>query len=169
MSAVKKRIRPLVPSYKKVYSPYQYDWDKYASIYKKIQELAIKLNNPQIYHRVNPYRVLDLCYLFDENGNRQDLGDEKHIFRYKTLEKVRRAIAKELLETHNLCTDVSVLKYLYKRTGIVLEMQNTHAWAELANIWELPIKERLTINLRILKNLRKGLEIEEAVKKSLAV
>ncbi len=164
MSATKKRIRPLVPSYKKVYAVYQFDWDKYAMIYKKIQKTACQLNDKEIFNRVNPYRVLDLCYTLDKNGKRQSLGDERHIFRYKTLEKVRRLIAKELLEHYNLCKDVSVLKYLYKHTGIALEVHKGQEGAEISHLWNRPIRERLTANIKLLRNLRAGLEIEDAVK-----
>lgn len=167
MSATKKRIRPLVPSYKKVYATYQFDWEKYAMIYKKIQKAACQLNDKAIFNRVNPYRVLDLCYTLDENGKRQSLGDERHIFRYKTLEKVRMLIAKELLGPYCLCRDISVLKYLYKRTGIVLEVQKGQEGAEIAHLWNKPIKERLSINMSLLKGLRKGLEIEDAVKQAI--
>lgn len=166
MSATKKRIRPLVPSYKKVYATYQFDWEKYAMIYKKVQNLAIKFNDKEIYNRVNPYRVLDLCYVL-ENGKKQPLGDERHIFRYKTLEKVRRLIAKELLNHYELSTDESVLKYLYKRTGIALEVQKGQEGAEIAHLWNKSIKVRLIVNMRLLKGLRKGLEIEEAVKQAI--
>lgn len=169
MSATKNRIRPLVPSYKKVYATYQFDWEKYAMIYKKLQGLACRFNDKEIYNRVNPYRVLDLCYVLDENGKKQPLGDERHIFRYKTLEKVRKLIANELLERYNISTDVSVLKYLYKRTGIVLEVQRGQEGAEIARLWDKPIRERLSINLKLLRGLRKGLEIEQAVKQAILV
>lgn len=162
------RVHLLVPTYKKVYSLYQFDWKKYAAIWKRIQKVALKYDT-EIFTKTSPYRVLNLCYTLDENGKRQSLGDEKHIFRFKTLEKVRRLIAKELLGSYDLCRDVSVLKYLYKRTGIVLEVQKGQEGAEIAHIWDRPIRERLSINMDLLRGLRDRLEIEDATEKALKI
>lgn len=162
------RVHLLVPTYKKVYSLYQFDWEKYAAIWKRIQKVALKYDL-KIFKKTSPYRVLDLCYTLDENGKRQSLGDGQHIFRYKTLEKIRRLIAKELLGHYKLCRDISVLKYLYKRTGIVLEVQKGQEGAEIAHLWDRPIRERLSINMKLLKNLRNRLEIEDATEKALKI
>lgn len=35
---------------------------------------------------------------------------------------------------------------------------------EIAHLWNKPIKERLSINIKLFRNLRAGLEIEDAVK-----
>ena len=64
----KKRIRHLIPSYKKVYTVYQYDRVKFARIFKKIQSLSYKYGR-HIFDKTNPYKVLQLCYLRDEKDN----------------------------------------------------------------------------------------------------
>ena len=63
----KKRVRYSVPTYKKVYSVYQYDRLKYSAIFKRIQQLALKYS-PEIFKKAAAYKVLDLCYIKDETG-----------------------------------------------------------------------------------------------------
>ena len=159
----KKRIRYKIPCYKKVYSVYQYDAVKYHRIYKKIQQLAIKYDE-NIFYRVNPYRVLNLCYLRDENNQLQELGDERHIFRYKTLDKVLREIADYLLIAYELEPSKEVLKYLFQKTHIIVYLRNGYNQAELYKTLDKSLKIRLKVHIKLLGYLQQGMEIEDAAK-----
>lgn len=66
-------------------------WDKFYSVYM--------FDNIR-YHKLvdaHPEKTLselkEKCYVRDENGARIHLGDEKHIYRYKTLQAIQEALA----------------------------------------------------------------------------
>jgi hypothetical protein len=151
------RVHYVIPSYKRVYSVYQFDWEKYASIYKKIQTLSFKYGK-HIFDKTNPYKVLERCYI-EENGEKVELGDQKHIFRLKTLQNLYTLIAIELKEHYNLLMSDDVLNYLFKRTKIrFYPFENQ---AELLSPEKQTIKTRLLIHIQLLRLLRKGLDLEE--------
>ncbi len=159
----KKRVRYSIPGYKKVYSVYQYDRLKYSAIFKRVQQLALKYS-PEIFKKAAAYKVLALCYLRDEFGELQSLGDEKHIFRYKVLNDVLKEIADYLLIAYELSTQTDVLLYLFRKTHIILYyQQNGDCQAELFETCNKDIQKRLKIHITLLRYLQKGLEIEEAV------
>ncbi len=159
----KKRIRHTIPTYKKIYTVYQYDRVKFVRIFKKIQALAYKYGR-HIFDNTNPYKVLQLCYLRDENGNLQHIGDEKHIYRYRTLQNVLKEIADYLFIAYELENNSNVLKYLFKRTHIIVFTQENEQQAELFEAYRMPLKARLKIHITLLRYLQKGYEIEEAVR-----
>ena len=115
----KKRIHFKIPTYKKVYSAYKYNSTKYHKIFKKIQALAIKYNE-KIYHNSARYRVLNLCYVRDKEGKRQSAGDERHIYRNRALQDVLKEIADYLIITYGLLPRGDVLKYLFRRTHLIV-------------------------------------------------
>ena len=158
----KMRIHYVIPTYKKVYSLYVFDWFKYAKIFKRVQQLAFKYGK-HIWDNTSPYRVLNLCYIRDELGELQALGDEKHIFRYKDLHKLYVEIAECILRTYKIQASNDVLNYLYKRTGIKLYYDKISC-AEIAGTEYLSIKERFKIHSELLRRLYKGVELEEAIK-----
>lgn len=155
------RIRHAVPSYKKVYSVYQFDWFKYAKIWKQIQILSYKYDK-NIHFRTNPYRVLQLCYVRDENNELIPMGDEKHVYRYQTFHKIIEEIYNVLIHKYDLLPCADVFKYLYKRTGIVI-WQKEHQ-AELTEIRNRNVKERILAHITLLRCLKLGLEVEDACK-----
>lgn len=159
----KKRNRYEIPSYKKVYSLYIYSRPKYSKIYKRLQTLALKYDK-NIFYRVNPYNVLKLCYIYKE-GALQGLGDERHIFRCRTLDNILSEIAKVLILEYNLCTDPKTLLYLYRRTGIVLYIDSEGMQAEFMPVTREGIGLRLKANIELLRQLREGVEVEDAVEK----
>lgn len=151
------RVHYIVPAYKKVYSVYQYDWYEYSQIFKKIQKLSFKYG-VQIFDKTNPYKVLKLCYIKEE-GQLVGLGDQKHIFRLKTLQNLYTLIAGELTERYNLLMSEDVLNYLFKRTKI--RFYPFEKQAEFLSPHPQTIKTRLLIHIQLLRLLRKGLELEE--------
>jgi len=154
------RIHYTIPAYKKIYSVYQYDQQKYNDIFKRVQQLAFKYGR-KIFDNVNSYDVLKQCYVLDD-GNKQHLGDEKHIYRYSSLEKVLSELAQTLLKKHNLQNNPEVMQYLFKRTNIAF-YDDVKPQAEFMPTFRLPINWRLKVNILLLKLLKEdGLEIEEA-------
>lgn len=157
----KKRVRHSIPTYKKVYTVYQYNRKRYSEIFKKVRALAYKYGR-HIFDNVSPYKVLNLCYIRDKNGKLQHIGDEKHIYRIRSLQNILKEIADYLFIAYELENNPDVLKYLFKRTHIILYSQDTEQQAELFEAYRLPLKVRLKIHITLLRYLQKGLEIEDA-------
>lgn len=157
----KRKVRYAIPTYKKIYSAYVYDQPKYNKIFKKIQQLALKYDE-EIFKRTERYRVLRLCYV-RENGKLQLQGDEKHIFRYKTLDNILCKIAEVLLQKYNLLPQKDVLSYLYSRTKLALYIREDYCQAELLTTFRQPLRLRIHANIMLLRYLRLDLEIEDAV------
>lgn len=156
----KKRIHYKIPKYKKIYSVWQYNKPKYNKIYGRLQKLAIKYNNKNIYYKVNPYDVLRICAVY-KNQHIVRLKDQRHIYRYSALQKISEAIAKELRKSHNLFVCADVLKYLYKKTFIFYDDAETPQ-AEYMPAVTLPLKDRIKANIQVLRLLRdKTFELEE--------
>lgn len=179
----KKRVHYAIPTYKKVYSVYQYDRVKYAEIWKKIRALALKFNRPEIFFNVSPYRVLEHCYI-KKNDKKKHLGDEHHIFRYKALHKICDEIAIEVLNGQNLLPFDGII---LKKDGLNLYLniyQEKYEWfdnktkryktfqgekmtavqAEIEGTETLPIKVRLKIHIKLLRLLRQGFKVKRAVR-----
>ena len=161
-----KRLHYQIPNFKKVYSVYQYDQKKYNSIYKRIQQLAIKYDE-NIFYRVNPYNVLKLCYLKDEYGELQKIGDEKHIYRLKTLQNVLKEIADYILIAYEIIPNEDVLNYLFKRTHVVIYTKDGENQAEILETFDKSIGCRLKVHITLLRYLQQGFEIENAVHKTI--
>lgn len=156
-----KRIRPLIPSYKKVYSLYQYDQSKYMDIWKKIRDLALKLNKPSIFFDVSPQKVLRLCYI-KENGHRKPLGDHKHIYRFQTLYNIQAHIFNYARTPLNL----NAANDLQWEKGGVLFFYDHYdgGFASIIGTEQLPIKYRVLLHLRLLRYLRQGKDLRKAVR-----
>ena len=144
MPKKKKRIRYEIPSYKKVYSIYQYDQQKYMNIFEKVQKLANKYS-PKIFYNTNPYKVLKSCYIKDYEGNLQHQGDARHIFRLKTLYKIYTEIYKNI--------ETNPFNEFYKENGLLIWFSpgEKEAYlsfgAELENTSSLPINKRVSIHV----------------------
>lgn len=149
-----KRIRKTIPTYKKVYSLYQYDRAKYMTILFNVHSLAIKYNQ-KIYYRLNPYRVLNLCYLKDKNNELKPLGDEKHIFRIAALQRIYG-----LIYDYSGVNPMQYRDNVYK-DGLLCWLDEKQA--EIPDTWQLSIKYRILIHIKLLKMLRNGIELKRAV------
>ena len=141
---------------------YAYNKGKYGKIYKRLQKLALQYDE-NIFYRVNPYNVLRLCYVYKE-GHLQTLGDERHIFRYRALMNVLSAVAQEFIRAYDLYLCPDVLNYIYKRTGIALYVEGEDTEAEYMPVYKGNIGLRLRANIELLRQLRKGVEVEDAIK-----
>lgn len=152
-----------IPSYKKIYSVYQYDQEKFNKIWGRIQELSFKYGR-HIYDNTNPYRVLKLCYVRDDLGGLVHLKDEKHIYRYKALHRINELIANTLREKHNIQTTREALTDLYKETGIIYYNDDIEPTADLEALTLKPLYIRLKVAIRLLRLLNcDDISIKEAV------
>lgn len=132
-------------SYKKAYFTDAYDRAKYMEIFKKLKDLAIKYKNPNIVNRVSPYQVLKHCYI-REGGIIKSMGDEKHVFRHKTLQKLYSKIYEHMplfLDQDNAQLVGNIVCYPDQKQ------------AEIQNTWKLPIKQRIKLHIELLRQLRK--------------
>ena len=153
-----------IPSYKKIYSVYQYDSYKYNEIWRKIQVLACTYDK-QIYYNTNPYRVLELCYIRDNEGKRIHLKDEQHTYRYKALHRINALIAEALINVRNIPNTKEALYKLYKETGIIYYQDDFEPTADLEVLVLEPLRTRLTVASRLLRLLYvEDLSINQAVK-----
>lgn len=94
----------------KFYTVYKYDFELYhalkTDIANKPNLLLIALRLPEIasctyffyfviirmLRKTDEETVRNMCYVLDEEGQRQYLGDQPHIFRVKVLQRLRQAL-----------------------------------------------------------------------------
>lgn len=154
-----KRKRGL-PSYKKVYSVYVSDRDKYTNIFKKLNKLAEKLNNPDIVLNASPYKILNHCYIY-EDGEKKHQGDEKHIFRYRSLHKIYELIyqyGKSPVGKLQLTCELE-----WEQQGVSFYWDwETGGEACIISSQDLPLKQRIKIHIKMLRLLRSGYDIKRA-------
>lgn len=158
----RKRVRYKIPTYKKVYSVYQYDREKYSAIWNKLHRLALRLNNAKIFFGVNPYSVLRHCYI-KEDGRFVHLGDEPHIFRIKSLHDIQSEIYN--YSSKPLCRMSNSEELSWQQCGILFfyDCQNGGI-AEIAGSQSDNLKTRLKKHIKLLRNLRKGYGLQKAVR-----
>lgn len=82
-------------------------------------------------------------------------SDEKHIFRIKDLQKIHSII-------YGYCrVDLFERAESVEKYGIICWVEDKQA--EIKDTWRLSIKDRLLIHLKLLRFLRQGIELKEAV------
>lgn len=82
-------------------------------------------------------------------------GDERHIFRIKTLHKLY-----SMLYGYS---GVNVFEQFEKKDLNGLTIWGEERQAEIQNTSYLPLKDRVTLHIKLLRLLRKGFSIEEAL------
>ena len=162
-----KRVRPKVPTYLKFYPLYQYDRLKFRVLLNKWLKTEEGKNRTYESLVKAQARMLESCWVLDEYNQKKTTGDEKHIYRYKTYEAILVKIADYILDNYNISPKAEVLYYLYKRTGLVVYISEDERQAEIIKTMFRPLKERLKIHISLLRGLKKGLEIEQAVELAL--
>jgi hypothetical protein len=150
-----KRFHNDITLYKKVYSVFQYDQQRYMSIWRNIRELAIAIKRSDLVFKISPYQVLNACYI-REDGIKKHLGDSPHIYRLKTLHS-DKGIFHKIYNSLRICPSGDTVEI----DGLILYADGSQA--EIKDTWQLPIRTRVSLHLQLLKNLRKGLEVKEAV------
>lgn len=167
------RIRYEVPTYIKFYTIYQYDREKFTKLLKIWLDTDEGKNRTLDTLKAKQDEILELCYKRDENGNKLRDSDENHIFRYPTLAKIYKLIYNqiganpfnEFYEQDGLIVSRDVYtKEDYEYQGKTYKGQKfVNVSASIKGTDNLPIKQRVIIHIRLLRLLRKGLSIKEAL------
>ena len=184
----KKRVRFSETVWVKFYSVYAFNESKFHDIcdaFEKHKWLKLyKYPELRIHELTNctskdKVLFLNLSYALDEEGQKQHLGDEKHIYRYKTLNKIKELIANyiDYHYTEELPQSEYFTLYIEKYTDDYYTYRGTQykgenfviAEVEINNTWQLSIKQRLLIHIKALRLLRQGHSIEEACKRASAI
>lgn len=136
MELFKKKY--IAPDYIKFYTIYQYDRIKFKKLLRK--EIArLKPKSDEEFKEIQN-RILIKCYIRDENGKRKRDTDEKHIFRYRSLQ----SIFEKLYSLGRQIGDYPNLLFF-----------DDEQQAEIKGTWNLPVSERVKIHIRLLKELSK--------------
>lgn len=167
------RIRYEVPTYIKFYTIYQYDREKFTKLLKIWLETDEGKNRTLDTLKAKQDEILELCYKRDENGNKLRDSDENHIFRYPTLAKIYKLIYNQI--------GANPFNTFYEQDGLIVSRDvytkedytyqgKTYKGQKFVNVSasvkgtdNLPIKLRVIIHIRLLRLLRKGLSIKEAL------
>lgn len=167
------RIRYEVPTYIKFYTIYQYDREKFTKLLKIWLETDEGKNRTLDTLKAKQDEILEHCYKRDENGNKLRDSDENHIFRYPTLAKIYKLIYNQIganpfntfYEQDGLIVSRDVYtKEDYTYQGKIYKGQKfVNVSASIKGTDNLPIKQRVIIHIRLLRLLRKGLSIKEAL------
>ena len=151
----KLRVRYEVPTYIKFYSLYQYDREKFRQLINEWLETKEGKNRTLQTLETKQNEILEKCFIRDKFGNKLLDSDEKHIYRYQTLGRITEQI-------------YNYVKIYYMQNGIQqidgLSVFPEDAQAELTStLWGTPIKKRIKLHIRLLRLLRKGFNIKEAL------
>ncbi len=109
------------------------------------------------YKRPSYIKAYKFWHINPDTNEIQYDGDEKHIFRYQDLQKIYSLI-------YGYC-DIDVFEQFETAEIDGLIVWGEDRQAEIPNTWNLPFKKRVTLHLKLLKLLRKGFTIKEALVK----
>lgn len=151
----KKRVRYEVPKCLNFYTLYQYDRKKFRTLLNSWLKSEDGKNRTSKSLQIKQNEILEKCFIRDDNGNKLRDSDEKHIFRYRTLHKIYEKIYNEV--------KLQFLKNgkIYSVDGFTNSVEEHQAWIDKTD--NLSIKDRIVIHIRLLRLLRKGLSIKEAL------
>ena len=167
------RIRYEVPTYIKFYSIYQYDREKFTKLLKIWLETDEGKNRTLETLKAKQSEILELCYKRDENGNKLRDSDEQYVKWVKPLTTIYELIynqigANPFIEDYEqdglrVIRDVYTEEE-YEYQGKTYKGQKfVNVSASIKGTDNLPIKQRVIIHIRLLRLLRKGLSIKEAL------
>lgn len=155
------------------------NWDKFYTLYAfnfiKYHKLCAQ------FPLTNRYKLRQQCYVL-EDGEKQPLGDERNILRYKALNGIRSRLAHYV--SGGLCTTQgsSVVteynNFTYYREMYMAEEYNWCGSAfngkefvieevELKGTWQLSLRERYLRHWLALKYVERGTDIETACEKAI--
>lgn len=148
-----KRNRPPVPTYIKFYSVDKYDRHKFRLLLNKWLKTEEGKNRTIATLKQKQIEILRECYEFDEQGKIFKNSDEKHIYRIGTLHKIYERIYEY------------VIMYSMFNTKKIDEItiDNEGREAELSNTWSLSLCARIKIHIRLLRLLKGGYIIKDAL------
>lgn len=153
----KKRIRYDVPNYLNFYSLYQYDRDKFRELLREWLQTDEGKNRTLETLQAKQDEILEECFIRDMRGNKLKDSDEKHIYRYRTLFDIQRAIY-----------DKIQWEFINSGSIFIVDDVNLHYEDKMAEIkgteWGMSIKDRVILHIKLLRLLRKGFSILECIK-----
>lgn len=135
----KKRIRYKIPTYIKFYSIYQYDRLLFRELMNKWLASKEGKNRTLKSLRETQNRILDVCYVRDEEGKPLRDCDEKHIYRYATLQKICEKIYNL---GHNKAGNYSCLVFF-----------DDEQQAQIKGTDRLPVSQRVKIHIKLLREI----------------
>lgn len=91
----------------------------------------------------------------EDTGLYQYYGDEKHILRIKTLHKIYSLLYGYFI------TDVLEQFIVKDVENKKIILWGEEKQAEIAGTWQLPLKSRIKVHIKLLRGLRKGLSVKE--------
>ena len=148
---VPQRIRYIVPTYEKFYTIWQYDRLKFRVLMNEWLRTDEGKYRTLETLRAKQKEVLDQCYILDEYGNKKRDCDEKHIFRYGTLERIHEAIYNEIMFKR-----IEGKRYV----GDEITLNDEEMQAELKDTWQLSIRDRIKVHIKLLRRLRENNAVE---------
>lgn len=162
-----KRVRYIVPTYIKFYTIYQYDRQKFRKILNEWLKTPEGKNRTVEALKAKQDEILKECFIRDDNGKPLRDSDEEHIFRYSSLQYIKKNEddvnpAGIYEQIYNYC-GISPFEKRSKinRKGLCIYPQDQQA--ELENTWQLTLKDRVKLHIELLRLLREGFSIKEAV------
>lgn len=174
-----KRIH-FKPNWDKFYTVYMFDQTKYHRLMEAVvnkDESKLSADERELlkgYTIFQREEIKEFCYVRDNEGNKKPLGDERHIFRIRTLHKIyaklyeyahlNPLLAKEevinrlkyqddltLAESAIICR----LKYLNNK-GYTIHFDELGNTLEIKGTELLPIAERVKAHIDLLRRLKRG-------------
>lgn len=206
-SPAEKRLR-FSANWWKFYTVYKYDFELYHAIKTDIANkpslLLIALHLPRIpacvylfyfltikaLRKSDDEKVRNMCYVLDEFGQRQFLGDQPHIFRVNTLKQLRQALTdylpcllfqpqvvytdKKQEQEQETIQDFGDYTYYEERYTTEYYIHSGTRYKgqafitkdiELKWVADADIKTQITAYISVLRLCKKGKSLDEAVRK----
>ena len=175
----------------KFYSIYAFDLSKYHALCKMLFTRDFRALDR--YPDINPdkfknlckrekNKVKRLCYVLDDDGKRQHLGDEKHIYRVKALKRLREALVPYIdfltLMTFSQDLSTEIIRdfgdYTYYEERYTTEyfiyggtkykgQAFTIKEIELKWVANLDIKTQVKAYISVLRLCKRGKSLEDAI------
>lgn len=140
-----ERIRYDIPTYEKFYSIYQYDRVKFRELMNDWLKTSEGQHRTLETLRQIQESILNKCYILDSNGKPKRDCDEKHIFRVSFLQKLHKQIFQEIMFKR-------MSGKLLKGEFILMHYEDEQA--EIKDSWQMSIKDRIKVHIKLLRKLR---------------
>lgn len=123
------------PTYRKFYSVKRYNRDKFR------RYLNYQLKEYKCVKYMTQEEILKLCYLKDAHGIIYD-SDEKSIFRIRNLHNLHTILFEKI--NKSIWNDKGTID----RDGLVSYLEERQT--EIKGTWQLPVKKRVRLHIRLL-------------------
>ena len=139
------------------------NFDKVIQNYPDVDLITLKS-----YTRKDFDKLKLLCYAKDEEGKKIHLGDQKHIFRFKTLNNLKSLLVKYLENRpvfHSDSVKISFDNFTYYQEAYEARDPKDRIIEEIELDWieNYNIKQKINTYIKILRLCRKGMLLQQAV------